>query len=238
MPFRPFTPEHAYTTLAGFACIAILLWAGRRNQRSRNLAAALLAFINLISYPLNQLAWMSLGDEVALDNLLPLHLCDIAAMVAGFALITRSHLLCSLTYFWGLAATFQALITPSLVLGFPHLPFFSFFLQHYAIVATSLFLPVVDGWRPKDPLWKSPVEIYFWSVLYLLFALAINTWLGTNFGFASRPPETPSLIDHLGPWPWYLISIQALALVIFFLLALPFLKGGRTSGARQDPPLT
>lgn len=227
-PFLPFTPDHAYTTLAGVFIIVTLLWAGKRSPRSRNLAAALLAFSNLISYPLNQVAWMSLDGPVALDNLLPFHLCDIAAVIAGFALITRHPLLCSLTYFWGLAATLQALITPAIELGFPSLPYFSFFLQHYAIVATALFLPIVDGWRPKTPFWKSPVEIYAYSVFYLLFALALNTWLGTNFGFASHPPHTPSLIDHLGPWPWYLISIQAIAFVIFLLLAFPLIPRKNT----------
>lgn len=222
-PFLPFTPGHGYTVLAGTAIIATLLWIGRRSPRGRNFTAALLAFSNLISYPFNQLSWMSLDGTVALDNLLPFHLCDIAAVIAGFALLTRRPLLCALTYFWGLAATLQALITPAVELGFPSLPYFSFFLQHFAIVATALFLPIVDGWRPKTPLWKSPLEIYVWSVLYLFFALSINTWLGTNFGFASHPPHTPSLIDHLGPWPWYLFSIQAFALLLFFLLALPLM---------------
>ena len=145
----------------------------------------------------------------------------VAAIVAGFALITRSALLCSLTYFWGLAATFQALLTPAVSVGFPEWAFITFFIQHFAIVATALHLPIVEGWRPKNPLWKSPLEIYGWSVAYLIFAMTVNKLLGTNFGFASRPPDNPSLIDHLGPWPWYLFSMQAIAVCIFLLLAVP-----------------
>ena len=48
--------------------------------------------------------------------------------------------------------------------------------------------------------------------------------LRTNFAFASRPPENPSLIDYLGPWPLYLFAMQGIALVLFLLLALPFRK--------------
>ena len=59
-------------------------------------------------------------------------------------------------------------------------------------------------------------------MVYITMALGVNTLLGTNFGFASHPPHNPSLIDHLGPWPWYLVSMQAIALALFFLLALPF----------------
>ena len=54
--------------------------------------------------------------------------------------------------------------------------------------------------------------------------MTANSLLGSNFAFASRPPDNPSLIDHLGPWPWYLLAMQFIALLFFFLLALPFLR--------------
>jgi hypothetical integral membrane protein (TIGR02206 family) len=221
MPFLPFTSEHLGALLIGCFCVLVLLWAGKRGGNSRTLATALLAFLNLSSYPLGQAAWLSLGRPLALENILPLHLCDIAAMTAGFALLTKRPALCALTYFWGLAATMQALITPALGIGFPSWPYFTFFIQHFAIVGAALYLPVVEGWRPKQPLWRSPLEVYGWSVAYLVFALSVNSLLGTNFGFASRPPENPSLIDHLGPWPWYLVSMQGIAVCLFLLLAVP-----------------
>lgn len=221
-PFHPFSREHYVTVAIGALITAALLFAGKRGGNSRQLATGILAFFNLASYPLNQAAWLSLGDKVALDNILPLHLCDIAAIIAGFALLTRRPILCALTYFWGLAATFQALLTPAISMGFPAWPFLTFFIQHFAIVAAALYLPMVEGWRPRQPLWKGPMEVYMWSVIYLSFAMGANYLLGTNFGFASRPPDNPSLIDHLGPWPWYLFSMQAIAVLLFFLLALPW----------------
>jgi len=226
MPFQPFSHEHYAALLAGGIAVLVLLAVGRRGGRGRTLATALLAFANLSAYPLNQAAWLSLGKPLAMDNILPLHLCDIAAMTAGFALLTKRPVLCALTYFWGLAATLQALLTPALGIGFPTWPYFTFFIQHFAIVGAALYLPIVEGWRPKQPLWKSPLEVYGWSVVYLVFALGINRLLETNFGFASRPPDNPSLIDHLGPWPWYLFTMQAIALCLFLLLALPW-RGGR-----------
>jgi hypothetical integral membrane protein (TIGR02206 family) len=222
MPFHPFSREHFVTVAIGAAVVAVLLLIGKRGGTGRTLATALLAFANLSAYPLNQAAWLSLGHQVALDNILPLHLCDIAAITAGFALLTKRPLLCALTYFWGLAATFQALLTPAISIGFPSWPFITFFIQHFAIVATALYLPLVEGWRPRQPLWKGPLEAYVWSVVYLIFAMSVNLVLGTNFGFASRPPDNPSLIDHLGPWPWYLFAIQAIGVALFFLLAIPF----------------
>jgi hypothetical integral membrane protein (TIGR02206 family) len=226
MSFQPFSHDHLGALVAGGVAVVALLAAGKRGGRSRLLATALLAFTNLMAFPLNQAAWMTLGEPLPLDNILPLHLCDIAAMTAGFALLTRHQALCALTYFWGLAATLQALLTPAIGLGFPSWPFITFFIQHFAIVAAALYLPVVEGWRPERPLWRDPLRVYGWSVAYLAFALGVNTLLGTNFGFASRPPANPSLIDHLGPWPWYLFSMQAIGVALFLLLALPLRRRG------------
>ncbi len=221
MPFEPFSREHLVAVLIGGCAVWMVLWAGKREGKCRVIATRSLAWINLIAFPLNLAAWMSLGFELPLDNILPLHLCDIAAMIAGFALLTRRPMLCALTYFWGLAATFQALLTPALSEGFPSWPFVTFFIQHFAIVAAALYLPIVDGWRPKQPFWSDPLRVYGWSAAYLVFAFGVNSLAGTNFGFASRPPDNPSLIDHLGPWPWYLVSIQAIGMSVFLLLALP-----------------
>jgi hypothetical integral membrane protein (TIGR02206 family) len=97
-----------------------------------------------------------------------------------------------------------------------------FFVQHFAVVGAALYLPIVDGWRPKQPLWKGPLEALGWALGYLVMVLCVNRILGTYFGFATRPPDNPSLLDHLGPWPWYLVASFFIALVVFFLLALPF----------------
>lgn len=156
------------------------------------------------------------------EQYLPFHLCDIAALAAGIALLTRNRLLGSLTYFWGLAGTIQGLVTPAITHGGPVCV--TFFFQHFVIVAAALHLPIVEGWRPRRPLWKAVAEVYGWAVVYLLFALAMNAVTGANFAYASHTPENPSLLDHLGPWPWYVFSMQGIAILFFSLLCLPFLR--------------
>jgi hypothetical integral membrane protein (TIGR02206 family) len=229
--FEPFTAQHGYAVLAGMVVGAAILMAGLRGGKSRRLAAAVLAFANLAAWPLSQFAWM--GYTKTWDNILPFHLCDVAAITAGFALITGNRLLRKLTYFWGLAATLQALLTPAVVIGFPHGPFIMFFVHHFAVVIAAVWFPVVDGWRPRTPLWRDPLHVYGWSVLYLAFAMVVNRVLGTNFAFAASPPPNPSLIDHLGPWPWYLLGMQALAVLFFLLLAMPFRWVGQKTGKQR-----
>ncbi len=73
---------------------------------------------------------------------LPLALCDVGVLVAAAACWWRVTLLVELTYFWGLAGTLQAVITPDLNVGFPHLVFFQYLVGHVGIVAAALFLVV------------------------------------------------------------------------------------------------
>ncbi len=225
--FHPFSLQHLITLVAGALVLGVLTVAGKRGGNSRTVATGVLAFANLSAYPLNVAAWLSLDASNTLNNLIPLHLCDLAAIIAGFALLTRRPLLCSLTYFWGLAATLQALFTPAITVGFPSPPYVMFFVQHFAVVGAALFLPIVDGWRPRQPLWLAPLEAFGWAIGYVIMVMSLNRLLGTNYGFTSHPPANPSLLDHLGAWPWYIVSSLAIALALFFLLALPFRRAGK-----------
>ncbi len=220
MPFHPFSNEHFITLAIGFVVIVLMIVFAKRSEKNQRVTTAGLAFCNLVSFPFALFAWRNYPHS--LDNDLPFHLCDLAAIVAGFALFTRKPILLTLTYFWGLAATTQALITPALSIGPPELPFIHFFFQHFVIVAAALYIPLVLKWRPMQPWWKSPLIVLAISVGYQVSALLINFFLKTNFAFASHVPDNPSLIDHLGPWPIYLFAMQGLALIFFLILALPW----------------
>jgi len=222
-PFHPLSREHGVAILIGAVATFALIFAGKKSAQGRQLSTGLLAFLNLMAYPMSQLAWFKVPN-VGLESIVPFHLCDLAAVLAGFALLTRRQVLCELTFYWGLAGTLQGLLTPAIQVGFPAWPFVTFFVIHFSIVAAALYLPIVDGWRPERPWWRSPWRAFLWVNAYILCAMALNALLGTNFGFAAHKPVNPSLLDHLGPWPWYLLSLELLALVLFGLLTLPFLR--------------
>jgi len=44
----------------------------------------------------------------------------------------------------------------------------------------------------------------------------------SNYMFIAHKPDTPSLLDVLGPWPWYILSAEAVGLAVGLLLYLPF----------------
>jgi hypothetical integral membrane protein (TIGR02206 family) len=224
-PFVPFSATHAWALVAGVVGIAALIALAKSGERNERIARSILAFLCFAAFAYTQAAWSTVdGGDADLDSALPLHLCDIAAFIGGFALLTGKRLLATLTYFWGLAATVQALATPAISVGFPHPAFIAFFIHHFAVVGAAFYLPVVCGWRAERPWWKTPLQAWLWGNLYLAIAMGVNIWLGTNFGFASRKPVNPSLLDHMGPWPVYLLWMQVIAAILFSLLALPVLR--------------
>jgi hypothetical integral membrane protein (TIGR02206 family) len=184
---------------------------------------------------MNQLALAMVEFDPPLENFIPCHLCDIAAVTAGFAILTKKPLLCELTYCWGLAGTMQGLITPNLAFNFPHPLFWTFFIQHGVIVSVALYLPLAMNWKPRDGVVP---RIFLWNQVYFVIAGTTNVILGTNFGFLARKPQTASLMDQLGDWPVYLFWLQLLAILLTSLLLLPF-KGSiniwRSRGIGVNP---
>ena len=109
-PFTPYGASH-WTVLALFAGAALLLVLyGRRTRGTardrtcrRLFAAALLSF----QVPLQ--VYSMLPPHWDLGKSLPFQLCDLAWMVAVYALWTGKGWAFSLLYYWGLTLTSQAL---------------------------------------------------------------------------------------------------------------------------------
>ncbi|MDP0490760.1 MAG: TIGR02206 family membrane protein [Verrucomicrobiota bacterium JB023] len=239
MPFASFTAgsaSHWSVILVFLSYLALTVWAHRHDPRSAlaRWTRGILIFLNLTAATSTVASHYYSGLTEDLDNLLPLHLCDVMGFVAAFALLSRHPLLCELTYYLGLGATLQGLLTPNLPYDYPHPVFFSFFQLHAAVVGAALLLPLGDGWRPRRPLWKSILRVILISDLYLLTVYFLNLRLDTNFAFVMHKPENPSLFDHLGPHPWYLLTVQALAILVMALLSLPFIS--RRQSRRPGAP--
>jgi len=154
-----------------------------------------------------------------LIELLPFHLCDMAILLAMVALLWRVQWVYEVLYFWALAGTLLAVFTPDVTMGFPDPGFLSFFGIHAGVVASACVLTWGEGMRPRPGA--------AWTVFGITNAYAglvgiVNFIAGTNFMYLNRKPSSPTLLDALGPWPWYLLVADVLALGLFLLLELPF----------------
>ncbi|UVI28533.1 YwaF family protein [Paenibacillus spongiae] len=230
--FKAYSPSHI-AVLAGFAGLIILLYLSRqwlrRGRRSRYGRYVLAAVLVLSEAALN--LWYMANDVYSPKDTLPLELCSISLYLCIFMLLFRSRIAFQIAYFAGIGGAIQALLTPALYYGYPHFRFIEFFAAHIAIILAVLYMVWVEGFRPT---WKSILlTMCFLNVLLVIVSL-INFITGGNYMFLARKPDTASLLDILGPYPWYLLSLEAVALVLFLILYAPFAASPRNKGKHAD----
>ena len=75
----------------------------------------------------------------------------------------------------------------------------------------------------------------FFTNIYMVSVFFINQLIGSNYLFVAYKPPGPTLLDALPEWPWYLLYMEAIGLVMFLLLYLPFIikdwRGKRKASA-------
>jgi len=175
----------------------------------------------LIANELGLALWRVRHGIFSFRDSLPLHLCGVSVILAAVMLPLESYALFELTYFWALGGALQGLITPDVEgYDFPHWRFLTTFISHGLIVTSNLYMIFVLGMRPAfSSFLKSLVVVNIYGVAILCF----NGLTKSNYGFLCRKPEQPTLFDILGPWPWYLFGLEGVAIVISFILYVPFL---------------
>jgi len=223
-------PEHAGALAAiAVATVALVVLARRRPGGWLRSMAVVLAVVE-VSWWVYLLAGGVPGSELAYS--LPLQLCDAAIFVAGAALWTRRQVLVEVTYFWGLAGTIQALLTPDLPQHFPSYPYFQYYIAHGGVVAAALVLVVGLRIFPEHL-----ARVIGFTIGYTALVGLIDAVTGANYMYLRAKPPTPTLLDVLGPWPVYILAATAIALGLFALLDAPFrFRRGGFRTAPTTPP--
>lgn len=150
---------------------------------------------------------------------LPLELCSISAMLAVVMLWRRSKWLYPFVFFAGIGGAMQAILTPDLDFPYPYFRFFHFFIVHSSIIIAALYMTWIENMKPT---WKSIKYVMLGLNAIALFVWFLNTILHSNYMFLMRKPESASLLDWLGPHPYYLIAEELVALCLFIVMYLLF----------------
>ena len=216
--------------------VPLLLWTACRRITTarfrisvrRALALALLAF-----------GLFGTADKIATgaapDTLLPMHLCDWVLYSVAAALWFRWQMGFELGYFWGLAGTIQALVTPAFDMTAVWWRVCGFFFTHALIVVGVLHLILTEHCRPRP---RSLLRVFVCSEIYLAAALLTNSATGGNYGFLAHRPAQPTLLDKFSDAPWlYVLEINALALLVFCALYLPWWIWDTLKARRGSAPI-
>jgi len=155
---------------------------------------------------------------------LPLFLCSFMALIIPIFTYYRKYWMYEILLFWIIAGTSQAVITPDIPEGFPSLNYFRYWIIHLGLLFVIFYATFVFGMRPVlKSIFKSVVAL----MLYMVLMIFANYMLDANYSYLNYKPESASVLDYLGEWPWYLI--QGTFLIIpYFLIIYAFIKGNKS----------
>ncbi len=213
-------PPHL-VAIALTALVPLLLswWCYRKATLTRTRLVGTGFSLMLLGTIVAQFLWLDRGLAPRWQDMMPLHLCDLALFACAIACLGRNQRIFEIAYFWGLAGTLHGLLTPELEHAFPAPEFWFFFLGHGGIIGSVLFMVAGMGMRPHR---GSVFRAFFTTLVYGAVAAIFNLAFDTNYGFICAKPSSASLLDLMGPWPWYLLSLAVAGIISFLILYLPW----------------
>jgi hypothetical integral membrane protein (TIGR02206 family) len=224
--FRSFSLTHA-AAVAGVA-LAILLFvragrAWRGQSAARRLETGVAVLILLFRAAI--FVWNLFPSRLAVERSLPLQICDLAALCSAWALLSDRRWPAAIAYFWGLALSIQGLVQPDLREGPASLAFWLFWLHHALIVGVATYLVTVRRFRPTRADLRSAIAA---GVAYAALVFGIDAVFDMNYGYLGRQtPSQPTILDWLGPWPWRVVAMMVLGVIVMTLLYLPWAARSR-----------
>ena len=213
-----FSPPHLAALAALVLASVASVWLARRDRTSAGVVAwsRLLALLVLAAW-IGEYAADGINGTFSARYTLPLQLTDAVSATTVIALWTRRQLAVELLYFWALSASLQALLTPDLGQSFPSVYYFTYFVYHIGAVVAALMLVFGCARYPRP--WAA-LRAFGATLLWAAVAAAGDLLTGGNYMYLRAKPVHSSLLNVMGPWPWYIATTAALALAMLLALQL------------------
>jgi|SRR5579859_716850 len=216
--------EHAWPLVVIAGVIPLALLAARRMPESWVDPVAVVLAAALI---LAEAWWWMISIVQGIWTFqwsLPLHLCEAACFVGAVALWKRNRFAFEITYFWVLGGSLPGLFTPNIPGHFPDAVYFQYYTEHGLLVLGSLYLVIVMRMRPAR---GAVLRVCMATIAYAIPVGIVDYVTRGNYLFLRNLPPTRTLLDYMGPWPWYLVTLTVLAVIVFSVLYLPFATESR-----------
>jgi len=150
---------------------------------------------------------------------LPIHLCIILGLTLPLFAWKPSLRTHEVLYYWVLSGTLQANFTPRLYESFPHYDFLYYWVVHGGLLVYAIYVTVTQRLYPTK---KGVMRAFVWLNIYAAVVFICNILMNSNYMYLMHKPDTGSLLDFFGPWPWYILVTEGVGLVLFLLCYLPF----------------
>ena len=176
--------------------------------------------------------------NLAWQEAIPLHMCDLSAMSIAYYLVKRQRIFFIPAFFWGVGGASMALFQPDIEYAFPHPAFLPFFTSHVIILLGISFSCIALRERP----YLSDVPKVIVISLGLMCAIYVFNFLlgeNANFWYLNKKPAAASLMNFFPAAPFHILPIIPVAIGVFYLTYLPFwirdkFTGQHKKTVRQD----
>jgi hypothetical integral membrane protein (TIGR02206 family) len=229
---RQFSQAHLAALTVLIVAAVASVWLPRRFPgRWVTIYARVLAVLILAGWAGEYVA-DALNGSWSVKYTLPLQLTDAVSLAAIIALWTRRRPAVELVYFWSFSATLQATVTPDLGRTFPNVYYFTYFDYHVgAIVAACLLVFGCRIWPRRDAAWR----VFGLTLVFTAMIGVADVITDANYMYLRTKPVHNSLLNLMGPWPWYIAATVVLALVL--LLALQAIADAARNAERAPAPV-
>ncbi|MCF2699916.1 TMEM164-related integral membrane acyltransferase [Fusobacterium mortiferum] len=213
--FKLFSNEHFILIISNILFFTFLLFIA--NFFSKRYFAKISA-ITIFILKLAELTYRHLYNNEEIFQLLPLHLCNITLIFVIIMMLSGSKTLFQLCFYWSLGAIF-AIATPDVKYSFPNFMTLSFFTTHFYILFAVVYAYIFFKFRPT--LWGY-FTAFFVINLICLGVYFLNDSLGTNYLYVNRVPDFSSPINYFGEWPYYIVVVELIYIILTYLIYFPF----------------
>lgn len=155
---------------------------------------------------------------------LPLYLCSLLGLIIPIFTYYRKFWMYEVLVFWIIGGTLQAVLTPDIPLGFPNFDYFRYWVVHLGLLIVIFYATFVFNMRPTL---KSVFKSFLALQIYVIIIVVINKILEANYFYLNEKPQSASLLDYFGEWPWYIIVAQIIIIPLFLVIYLPFYLTGK-----------
>lgn len=220
--FTIFGIEHLFWLSLAVLTTILLIRSGRRGDDAwKNRLGKWLAWLPPLAFTIPTF-WVGPATNWDLSLVIPLHLCYFLAYLTPVLLVRKNSFIFEVAYFWVAAGCSQALFTPDVGAPFPAAQSLRYWMVHITLLQCFLYAVLVFKMRPRM---RDILKSLLWMDIYIVVVGLLNYPLGTNYLYLREKPPVPTMMDYLGDFPWFLLTGQVVALILFFIVYLPFWVG-------------
>lgn len=191
--FNLFSSQHFIALGCGTLIILFIIYrkSALQRQKSEGLRWFLVGIFLIQQFLLY--SWYHFTGNFDIHDALPLYPCRLLQVMTIIMLITKNRTLFDMLTMLGIPAAMTALLlVDTNGLGFPNAMFIQFFMGHFMMIISPLFMKYRYQFNVRTFNYKRVVHMI---AGYFVVVAFINIWLRTNYGYVSAPPQALSFIN-------------------------------------------